>query len=168
MRSRRSNTHLRSLVYVLAIIAVVLLGAAPAHAGFGVGVRAGFSAEPDQVVVGGQAALGSIFPLIKLVPSADFGFGDDQAVTAINVDFQFDLPSLPKVQPNLYVGAGPTIAMFNPDAGGSHTEVGLSLVAGLRIPMTFASHYSFEARLGLGDIPELKAVFGIMFGLRAQ
>lgn len=154
---------------IVTVVGGVLLGimlfAAPASAGLAAGGRAGFSADPDQFIIGGQAVLGSVMPRINLVPSLDFGFGNDITVTTFNIDFQFNLPSLPKVSPNLYVGAGPSIVRVNPDKGNSDTDVGLSLLAGMRIPMTGVSYYNLEARFGLENVPDLKVLLGIMFGL---
>jgi hypothetical protein len=146
-------------------VVAVLIFALPCHAGFGAGGRFGLSVEPDQVVIGGQAAMGSIMPFVDFVPSVDFGFGDDVEVTAINFDLQYDLPSLPRVGANLYLGAGPTVAVYNFDNGTSDTEIGLSLIAGLKNPMSALSYYNLETRFGLSDIPDIKILLGIMFGL---
>jgi hypothetical protein len=147
------------------IAAAMLLGGANAMAAFNIGARAGFSATPDQFVIGGQAVVGSVVPMIHLVPSLDLGFGNNVSTTALNIDLQFNLPSLPKVSPNIYVGAGPTLVMADFDKGNSDTDVGISLVAGLRIPMAGISYYNLETRFGLNNVPDLKVLLGIMFGL---
>ena len=144
---------------------VALFVTTSAAAGIGAGVRAGVSGTPDQLVVGGQLLLGSVAPKVQLVPGVDLGFGDDISTTAVNVDFRLNLPSLPKVSPSIYVGGGPTLISFKPDGGERDTKIGLSAFAGLKIPMTPISHYSLEARLGFGDVPELKVLFGIIWGL---
>lgn len=145
--------------------AIVLLAATNASAAFNLGARAGISVNPDQFVIGGQATIGSLLPRIDLVPSLDVGFGNDLSLTALNLDLQFNLPSLPEVSPNIYVGAGPTITRADYDKGGSDTKVGISLVAGLRIPMAGISYYNLETRFGLNDVPDFKVLLGIMFGL---
>jgi hypothetical protein len=147
------------------IAAAMLLAGANAMAAFNIGARAGYSSNPDQFVIGGQAVIGSVAPFIQLAPSLDLGFGNNVSTTALNIDLQFNLPSLPKISPNIYVGAGPTLVMANPDKGNSDTEVGISLVAGLRIPMAGISYYNLETRFGLNNVPDLKVLLGIMFGL---
>lgn len=154
--------HHRKIITVAGglLTAFLLFGGADAGAVFNAGGRAGFSSDPDQFVIGGQAIVGSILPMIHLAPSVDFGFGNNVTVTAINLDLQYNFPSLPKVSPNIYVGAGPSLIRTKSD-----TEVGLSLVAGLRIPMTGISYYNLETRFGLDNVPDLKVLLGIMFGL---
>jgi hypothetical protein len=147
------------------IAAATLFAGTNANAAFNAGARAGFSSDPDQFVIGGQAVLGSIMPMVQLAPSVDIGFGNNVNLTTVNIDLQYNLPSLPKVSPNVYIGAGPTIVMANPDGGNSDTDIGLSLLAGLRIPMAGISYYNLEARLGLESVPDLKVLLGIMFGL---
>ncbi len=157
--------HKRFTVLTCGLLAAATLFAGTnANAAFNAGARAGFSADPDQFVIGGQAAIGSIMPMIQLVPSLDFGFGNGVTITAVNIDLQYNLPSLPKVSPNFYIGAGPTFVMADHD-GGSNTDIGLSLLAGLRIPMTGLTYYNLETRFGLADVPDLKVLLGIMFGL---
>lgn len=152
-------------LFLVALAVLAVMGAQTACAGFGVGARAGVSSHPDQFVAGAQARLWTVMPAIEFVPSVDFGFGDNLNVTAINADFLLNLPSLPKVAPNLYVGAGPTLAQYNPDGGSGKSEFGFSLVGGLRVPMQTLSYYNLEARFGTGKIPDIKILLGILFGL---
>ena len=160
------HRHPTFITIVCLLLGVILFfGGANAMAGFRAGGRAGFSADPDQFVIGGQAVVGSVMPMINLVPSVDIGFGSNVSTTTLNIDLQYNFPSLPKVSPNIYVGAGPSIVMANPDGGDSDTDVGLSLLAGLRIPMTGVSYYNLEARFGLEDVPDLKVLLGSKFGL---
>ena len=159
--------HRRRLFYLYAVLqsGALLAVAGNVRAGIGAGVRAGISGTPDQVVVGGQAMLGPVAPFIQLVPSVDFGFGDDASTTAINIDFRINLPSLPKVSPNLYIGAGPTIMLVRPNGEDRRTDIGFNAIAGVKIPMGLISHYNLEARLGVGDAPDIKVLFGILWGL---
>ena len=160
------SIHGRVIIIISGLLALAILtGGSPASAALNAGVRAGFSADPDQFVVGGQATLGTIMPEITLVPSLDFGFGDNVGVTTLNLDLHYNLPSLPKVSPNFYVGGGPAVVMIDPDGGNSDTKIGLSVLAGLRIPMTGVTYYNLETRFGLENAPDLKVLLGIMFGL---
>ena len=156
----RHHHNMRRNLFGGLIAAAMLLSGTQAMAAFNAGARAGFSSDPDQFVIGGQAVIGSVAPFIQLAPSLDLGFGNDISVTALNIDLQYNFPSLPKVSPNIYVGAGPSIVIADSD-----TEVGVSLVAGLRIPMAGISYYNFETRFGLDNVPDLKVLLGIMFGL---
>jgi hypothetical protein len=158
--------HRRFTIIIYGLLAAAMLFVGPnATAAFKAGARAGISSDPDQFVIGGQAVIGSILPLIQLAPSVDFGFGNNVKLTTLNLDLQFNLPSLPMVSPNVYIGAGPTLVMAKPDGGDSNTDIGLSLLAGLRIPMAAISSCNIEARYGLENVPDLKILLGIMFGL---
>lgn len=131
---------------------------------FGVGVRpAGVSFNPDQFTVGVQAILWSI-PKARLEPSVDFGWGDDVSTTSFNIDAKVDLLSLPGTSSRFFLGAGQTIIRISPDGGETDTEIGASLLGGLKVPFGTANSYNIEVRFGIGDIPEVKLVVGAMFG----
>ena len=160
-RSRPSQFRFTFLV----LVAALAVGTQAGWAGIGIGGRAGASSKPDQFVAGAQARLWTVMPAVEFTPSIDFGFGDNLNTTTFNADFLVNLPSLPKVTPNIYIGGGPTLAQYNPDGGGSNSEFGLSIVGGLRVPMSGLSYYNLEARFGTGDIPDIKVLLGILFGL---
>jgi hypothetical protein len=64
-----------------------------------------------------------------------------------------------------YIGAGPTIAIIDPEFGDGDTEIGLSLLGGFKIAAGNNNFYNVSARFGIGDIPDFKILFGYMFGL---
>lgn len=147
----------------LSVFGILILAlAAPAFAGVipGVGIRGGFNQNPDQFVIGGMLELGSALGPASLVPSVDFGFGDNADLTAANLDLRFYLFPLPQTGIKFYGAAGPTAVFAN-----SQSEIGLSLVAGAKIAMKAKSRYNIEARFGVGDIPDLKIILGVLFGL---
>ena len=123
-----------------------------------VGLRAGFSLEPDQFVVGGQVALGKKLGIARIVPSVDVGFGNAITTIAFNADAQFRL-NVEDSKVALYLGAGPTVLYYDPEGGNSAWELGLSLLAGIRLPLGGFPPTSFEARFGVGDIPDFKGIF---------
>lgn len=124
----------------------------------GLGLRAGVNMDSDNFLIGGQAEFGPITGQSYLVPSLDLGF-DDETTVAANVDFRWYLIPLPETGIYFYGAAGPTI-LLSPD-----TELGLSLTAGVHIPMKSYRRYNLELRFGFGDIPEFKIVGAVMFGL---
>ncbi len=139
------------------ILAPALLKAGPVKAALG--VRAGASSNPDQFVVGAQAEVGSL-GLATIAPSIDLGFGDGSDLTAANLDLRWYLFPLPQTGIQFYAAAGPTAVFV-----GSQSEIGLSLTAGAKIPMKGTGRYNLEARFGIGDIPDLKVMLGVLFGL---
>ena len=123
------------------------------------GLRAGASSNPDQFVVGAQAEVGQ-FGMATIAPSIDLGFGDNSDLTAVNLDLRWYLFPLPQTGIQFYAAAGPTAVFVS-----SQSEVGLSLTAGAKIPMKGTGRYNIEARFGIGDIPDLKVMLGVLFGL---
>ena len=149
----------RTALVVLALVAVAS-APRPAHAGpFGFGPRVGFSTGPDQFVAG----LGLVRPLgqrIEIAPSLDFGFGADAFTAALNGDVRVNVALESKLKP--YVGFGVTWFTVNPDADGVDTydEVGGSLQGGIWINRGHWPEFNIEARVGLGDVPDFKAMLG--------
>jgi len=123
----------------------------------------GFSVNPDQYTLGLQFVFGKV-TVMRFAPSVDIGFGDSQTVTTFNLDLRTDLFSPPKANAKFYGGLGPTISLNRPDVGVSDTEIGLSLVAGLKMPFGSRNYYNLETRFGFGDIPDFKLLMGVMFG----
>ena len=124
----------------------------------GFGMRAGMGMGPDQFLIGAQAEFGPIVGSSFFVPSLDLGF-DDQTTVIANFDLRWYLLPLPETGIYFYGSAGPTIVL-SPD-----TNIGLSLTAGVHIPMKNQRRYNVELRFGFGDIPDLKIMAAIMFGL---
>ena len=157
---------MRKLIqFGLCVMLLLVTGESGAQAvsGMNFGVRAGLGLDPDQFVIGGQAILGRAFKVARFAPSVDVGFGDDLTTLMVNGDFRVSLLTLPKAGASLYAAAGPTLAMYDSDKGGSDTEIGLTLTAGLRLPMSTLNAYNIEGRFGFGDIPDFRLLFGIMF-----
>jgi hypothetical protein len=155
MTRGRQRIQLVSGILILALNVPGVAGVIPAF-----GVRAGVSQNPDQFVAGGMVELGSALGPGSIVPSVDFGFGDNVDLVAANLDLRFYLFPLPQTGINFYGAAGPTAVFAN-----SNSEVGLSLTAGAKIPMKGKNRYNVEARFGVGDIPDLKVMLGILFGI---
>lgn len=149
---------------VLVISGLIAPAAAADEAKMGLGLRPlGFSINPDQYVLGAQAVLGTYYRG-RFAPSVDFGFGDNVTVITGNFDLKIDLFSPPKSESVFYVGAGPTLSYISPDVGESDTEIGLSLLGGVKLGMSEKNYYNIEARFGIGDIPDFKLLAGVMFG----
>jgi len=129
---------------------------------YSLGARIGIDNSASQFLIGGQGEFGRVAGSAVLAPSVDFSLGGDG--TAANLDLRWYLLPLPESGLTIYGAAGPTL-FFTSGKGASSTEFGLSLVAGMKIPMRGGNKYNFEARFGIGDIPELRFMFGILFGI---
>lgn len=132
------------------------------------GPRVGFSTGPDQIVFGGQLQMMDVAPDIDLVPSLDFGFGDNTTTVSINGDlhYRFQL-SGSKWSP--YAGAGIGVHFYSFDHGNfednSVTRAGGSVVLGADVPTQSGNRFFSELKLGLGDSPDLKFLVGWNFKL---
>jgi len=161
---------MRKRFAVIGLVAICLFASAPvvgAEKGNGYGLRAGLGIDPDQFVVGIQTLLSKkVANVARLAPGVDVGFGDNLTVIAFNLDVLILDLSPPKSSASLYAGAGPTFAYWKPDNGDSDLEIGISLIAGVRLPMGSRNRYNLEARFGVSDIPDIRILFGTLFGGR--
>ena len=112
----------------------------------------------DEVFLGVQGEFGPAIGPATIVPSIDFGIGDGPATTA-NLDLRFYLIPLPETGIRFYGAAGPSIVFRD------GSDLGLSLTLGLHIPMKKQRRYNLEYRWGIGDLPDHKIGFAVMFGL---
>jgi hypothetical protein len=128
----------------------------------GIGPRVGFSANPDQIVIGGQAIIGEIAPNLTFDPNLELGFGDHATVVAANFDlhYHFDVAHQ-NWRP--YAGFGMGINFIDFDHGDSNTEVGGDVIVGAGTPTRAGNRFFGELKLGLGDIPDFKLIVGWNF-----
>ena len=129
---------------------------------YSLGARIGLDNSASQFLIGAQGEFGRFAGSAVLAPSLDFSLGGDG--TAANLDLRWYLLPLPESGLTFYGAAGPTL-FFTSGKGASSTEFGLSLTAGMKIPMRGGNKYNFEVRFGFGDIPDLRFMFGILFGI---
>ena len=135
-----------------------------------IGPRLGFGLGPDQVVLGGQVTLGAFHPDWTFSPILEIGFGDHQTVVTLDFDAYYHL-YLSDSDWRPYVGGGLSLDNFNfdrepPFPHESETNAGLNFVVGTSIPTGSSPPMFVELRLGVGDIPNLRAMFGLNFPLR--
>lgn len=160
------NMKSSSILTVARIGLVTLIAALPlsVSGSSALGPRVGMNFDSDEFTFGVQAELGRVFQSFRFAPSLDFELGDN-TTTALNSDFRLYLFHLPETGLRFYGSAGPTVVLDSSGKGGSQTEIGLSLVAGVKIPMKGKNRYNLEVRFGFGEIPDLKMMFGILFGI---
>lgn len=129
---------------------VVIVFAAPAFAG--AGVHLGMTVNPDDFLVGLHFKSSPMAEDLSLVPSVEAGFGD---VTMIggNLDLHYDLNAKSDLSP--YLGGGLTLNWFDYE-GGSDTQFGGSFLGGISLN----SKFFFEAKVGIGDVPDWKLYVG--------
>ena len=103
----------------------------PASAQDGPGLRAGFSASPDQFYFGGHYVTRPIWDRLRFQPNVEAGFGDDRTVVAIDMEFGYWMKVSPDWQ--AYVSGGPAMNIFSSNGkGGDDVGPGLTVGVGLR------------------------------------
>ena len=132
------------------------------------GLRAGFSTNPDQLVVGGQMSIGEVAPNLTFDPNIELGFGDNATILAFNLDmhYHFDL-SNSTWRPYLGGGAGINHIQFDLPPGfpdESVTKVAGAFVLGAGVPTRSGNRFFTELKVGLGDwASDLKVLVGWNF-----
>jgi hypothetical protein len=130
----------------------------------GIGPRAGFSIDPDQVHFGGHLDLGDLAPQLMMVPNVEVGFGDDLTVVAAMMDLNYRFRS-EWGSWNPYLGGGIGPIFYNSDFGRDNTELGVTVQGGLARSMVSESGFMFmEFKVGLVEPPDVKLSVGWMFG----
>ena len=134
------------------------------------GLRGGINLNPDQFNFGAHVDAGRLTSRIRLQPSFELGFGNGVLLAATNFDAHY-LFTAKRFRP--YAGGGLGLNFIDVQSGmgsggGLDIEPVLNLVGGAEwgAPKTGSRafrRYLLEARVGLGDTPELKLVAGINF-----
>jgi len=160
------RTHRTSIIIVAALLFIFGMLAVPstqAQPKKGVALQLGLGINPDQFVAGLQTDWGAVAQsVVRFVPSAHVGFGDDIIGVDINGDFQVPVFRPANSRSVVYVSAGPTIYIWDPDHGDGDTEIGASLNGGItRVQIGETVFTNFEMRLGLGDVPDVRFLIGI-------
>ncbi len=129
-----------------------------------IGPRVGIGLDPDQFVIGAQAVSGYLFEPVRFAPSADAGLGDDLFTITLNPDFRISIPIKQEGSAgSFYISAGPTIALYFHDEFDNQSDIGLSLNGGAWLDLNSPYRYNIEGRIGLGDIPDIRVLFGVLF-----
>ena len=134
------------------------------------GLRGGINMNPDQFNFGAHVDAGSLASRVRLQPSFELGLGNGVTLASANFDAHY-LFTARRFRP--YAGGGLGVNLFDVTSGvgrreGLNIEPVLNLVGGLewgapRAGSRAFRRYLLEARVGMGDTPELKLVAGISF-----
>ena len=134
------------------------------------GLRGGINMNPDQFNFGAHVDAGTLASRVRFQPSFELGLGNGLTLVATNFDAHY-LFSARRFRP--YAGGGLGVNFIDVTSGigrsgGLNIEPVLNLVAGVewgapRSGSRAFRRYLFEARVGMGDTPELKLVAGFSF-----
>jgi hypothetical protein len=118
---------------VLAAAWACLVLASPSYGQTTYGVRAGFAADPDQLVVGGHLESPGLTNSgrLRLRPSVEIGIGSDTAVVAGNLDFVYVMP-FSASEWSTYFGGGPSFDIVHEDFAGNDVHGSASFIAGFQ------------------------------------
>jgi hypothetical protein len=140
---------------------------------YGLGVRAGAALDPEVLLVGVHANLGSIFTRpLSLRPNVEFAFGEVTRLFAINPEVLYRLPFTPAGgRWTAYLGGGPSFAFidqsFERAAEGDRNidfdefdfEAGLNVLTGIE----FRNGMFMEAKTTVYATPHLRFIVGYNF-----
>lgn len=155
---------IRKLLFTVLLAAIPAVGqAAPVGT---LGLRVGFSVDPDQVVFGGQYTVADVAPRLYFVPNLELGLGDDLTIITVNLPLHYHFDT--QTTWALYAGGGLAISFVSRDApppadDDSDTEVGGELIFGAEAPARGNGQFFTELKFGLGDIPDFKVLVGWNF-----
>ena len=157
---RREKPTWRAAPLVAAAAWMTIAACVPsASAQDGPGLRAGFSASPDQFFFGGHYVTGPVWNRLRFQPNVEAGFGDDRTVVAFNMEFGYWMAVNPGW--HAYVGGGPAINLVSA-SGKNHDEdvgAGLTVLAGFRR----RGGLFFEMKVGAFESPDFKLAVGYTF-----
>jgi len=135
-------------------------------AGFrGIGPRAGFTLNPDQVHFGGHIDFGDLAGNLMMLPNLEVGFGDNLTTIAPTFELDYRFRSdWGAWTPYLGGGIGPVF--YSAKHGGSSSELGIYLQFGIGKGSSGSEsgHFFLEGKLGLADAPDAKITVGWTFG----
>lgn len=134
------------------------------------GLRGGINVNPDQFNFGAHMDAGRLASRVRFQPSFEVGFGNGVLLASTNFDAHY-LFTAKKFRP--YAGGGLGLNFIDVTNGmgqsnGLDIEPVLNLVGGAEwgAPKRGSGafrRYLLEARVGMGDTPELKLVAGFNF-----
>jgi hypothetical protein len=133
------------------------------------GLRGGLNLDPDQFNFGAHVDAGTLARNVRLQQSFEVGLGNGVTLAAANFDAHYRFRPRP-LRPYLGGGLGINIIDVTNGVGspGLDIEPVLNLVGGVewgapRAGSKADRRYLLEARVGMGDTPELKLVAGFSF-----
>lgn len=150
----------RRLLIPALLLACTLPAAGQDVAFRGWGLRAGVSDNPDQFVAGAQFNFGEVYRDVRLQPSIDVGFGDDQKIVSAAVPVFYRYPASRTL--TLYGGGGLALGYIDYDHRGSDFDISPLLAGGLEWPVA-PGRLSLELSVAGGNLPAAKLVVGWMF-----
>jgi hypothetical protein len=153
----------------IGILTILCLAGSAQAAAFPLGLRAGWTVDPDQFHFGGHIQLSELFPGFRLRPGAEIGFGDDVTQLALNGDLVYRFTELETAEWGVFVGGGLGwyYTKFDLPEGyegdDDTTDLGLTGLGGIVRKLSGGQELSLEFRLGLEDAPDFKVTVGLTF-----
>ena len=150
---------------LLAPVVLLLALAAPAGAAgiHGVGPRVGVGFAPNQVVFGGHADFGDLFPRTGwTLPFVEVGLGDSETWLSAGTALLFRAPGESGGWSGL-VG-GEVAVQFLSVPGEDSTDLGLTAVVGADRPIGDGDRFALHLKFGIIDAPSVRLLAVWTFG----
>lgn len=157
--------------YTITAIILLLLSsttvlAGQRSAGFhGMGPRVGLTFNPDQFHFGGHIDFGDLAPNLMMMANLEIGVGDNFTTVApsFEVDYRFH-EDWGVWTPYLGGGIGPIFYSWDHNHNSSDLAAYMQFGIGKGSAGNQSGHFFIEAKLGLGDAPDMKTTVGWTFG----
>jgi hypothetical protein len=139
---------------------------------FHAGVQGGVGLDPEVILIGLNARMGSGYRDIAFRPNVDFAFGEVTKMFQINLDATYRLPLSPRNSPwSAYVGAGPNFSFVSQNYEKASTgdngvdfsdfefKSGLNILVGVE----YRSGLFYEMKAGVWTTPVVRFMIGYHF-----
>ena len=151
----------RFAVLATALVALAAFPA-PAAAEWDLGLRAGLYTDIEEAFVGIEGITRIGDSDFFLNPNGEIVFVDNGDLFTISLDVHYDLDLDGLDRADVWLGAGPTVLIRDPDRGRSDDDFGLNLLAGIGFREGAVRPYA-QFKVILADDTEAVIGFGIRF-----
>jgi hypothetical protein len=125
------------------------------------GVRVGAYFDPTDAFIGGEVLV-DITPRWYFNPNVEYVFVDNATFMTFNFDVHYDLPT---EEVYVWIGGGPAILWFDPDARRfqDETDFGVNVFAGVGFRTHSRIVPYIQPKIFLSDDSEFSLAFGVRF-----
>jgi hypothetical protein len=148
-------------LFMAALLMVFVLTAFSAEAEIKPGIRAGVYFDPTDAFIGGEVLV-DITRQWWFNPNVEYVFVDGATFMTFNFDVHYDLPTRDVY---VWIGGGPAILYFNPDAPrfADETDFGLNVFAGVGFRTDSRLVPYIQPKVFISDDSEVSLAFGVRF-----
>jgi hypothetical protein len=147
--------------FLAALLMVFVLTALSAEAEIKPGIRVGAYFDPTDAFIGGEVLV-DITRQWWFNPNVEYVFVDGATFLTFNFDVHYDLPT---EDVYVWIGGGPAILYFDPDARrfADETDFGVNVFAGVGFRTRSRLVPYIQPKVFISDDSEVSLAFGVRF-----